>query len=596
MKKKKTIRGSIRSGNMMILGGGLVLTVFFTISLIVISVCQQNSVHYSEQLSKATDVIIEANNIFRTVDTIVYENDLSSKADLSTPNFDEFYIAAVGEKGTVASKVKSAKNLYDEFKSNATEALELNVTDNDRAKALCDDELTSSLNDLTDALHNTALSFKNMSEEAGNIVSTVIMNSALIGLVFLAGMLIFSLRISSRMANNISKPIITVTSWAETLSRGADHIKKADLGPEADIELVEIQRMVKAFTAMSDSNKENVDVVRRVAEGDMTAYVNIRSSEDSLGKSLYKMVQSNDIMFAQIAQIAKSVTVGTDSISEAAHHLADSCTEQATAVLDLQEEIKLTNELTKENAKNATYASELSNSIHNEIVLSKGKMQELLDAMKAISDASEKVSGVIANIESIAQQTNLLAINASIEAKTAGEAGKGFAVVASSVKDLADKSAVSATEINSLVDDTIAKAKRGSQISNETFAAFEQIIESLENVIEVSVKIAESGANQQENMEKIEHTINDISRVVSSNAATSEETAAMTVEISKSADVLKESMNQFNLRNREPGKPYIPPSKVNDKDFVRIATENYNKFLNSPEGRKIAMEMHTQKI
>lgn len=596
MKQPNTIRRSISRGNIMILAGGLVLTVFFTISLLYISICQKTSVYYSEQLAREADVIIEANNIFRSVDVVVFEPGNGTSVDLSTPDFNALYGAALNQNGTVASKIKSAKGTYDEFKAIASEVLQLNGTDKESAQEMCDDELSPALNRLTETLQETSALYKTLSEDSAAVVSEVITNSTIIGLVFLVAMLIYSIKVSNRMANKISKPIVTVASWAETLSMGADHIKKSELGPETDIDLVEIQRMVKAFTAMSDSIKENVDVVRKVADGDMTAYVNIRSSEDSLGKSLYKMVQSNDIMFAQIAQIAKSVTVGTESIAAAAHLLADSCTEQATAVLDLQEEIKLTNEMTKENAQHAAHANELSNSIHNEIVISKGKMQELLDAMKAISDASEKVSGVIANIESIAQQTNLLAINASIEAKTAGEAGKGFAVVASSVKDLADKSAVSATEINSLVDDTIAKAKRGSQISNETYEAFEKIIDSLENVIEVSVKIAESGANQQENMSKIAGTINEISRVVSSNAASSEETAAMTVEISKNADVLKESMNQFNLRHREPGKPYIPPAKANDKDFVRIATENYNKFLNSPEGRKIAQELNTEKI
>ena len=72
MKKNQSIRSSIRRGNMLILAGGLFLTVFFTACLIFIQVCQQTSVHYSDLLAKAADVIIEANNLYRNVDTVVY--------------------------------------------------------------------------------------------------------------------------------------------------------------------------------------------------------------------------------------------------------------------------------------------------------------------------------------------------------------------------------------------------------------------------------------------------------------------------------------------------------------------------------------------
>ncbi len=594
MAKEKTIRGSIRKGNMLILGGGLFLTVFFTACLIYVFISQQHAVHYSDNLAIASDSIIEADKLYREVDEIVYSASKATTADFSTPSFDSLCREAASDSKEISKELTSTQKKYEELKKAAQSVLKLNGESKTKAQSTIDSEVAPLLDELIDELHKMTRTYAEMTEQAGDEVSKAITVSIIIGIVFLIGMLIYSLKISSRMGRTIADPVVAVAEWAETLSTGADQIES--MHTSLNIDLSEIKRMVKAFTLMSEGIKDNVDVVRKVADGDMTAYVNIRSSKDSLGKSLYKMVQSNDIMFAQITQIADSVTEGTDSIASAARLLAESCTEQATAISNFQKDISETNALVKENAADAAQASVLSDSIRSEVVVSKEKMQELVAAMKAIYDASAKVSGVISNIESLANQTNLLAINATIEAKRAGEAGKSFAVVASSVKDLADKSAVSATQTKALIDDTIAKAKRGSQLSDETFATFGTIMETLEQITEVSGKIAESGAKQQANMSDIELQVDEISRAVSTNAASSEETAAMTVEISRNAEVLKASMKQFNLRNRTPGKPYIPPEKKNDAEFVRVATENYNKFLQSAAGKKIAKELNTDKI
>lgn len=590
--KQRSIRTHIRRGNRKILLGAVFLAMIYSACLIFIYVCQQSSVRYGNCEALASDSIIEVNSIFRSVDNAVYENDTTFRLTSIAPNFNKLYEASLLENGQVVQDVKNTKALYDKFFETCAKVIELNATDNEAAKDLCDEELSAGLDELSESLHTVSAAYVRMNSTASGIVISVITCSVLGGFFFLVVMAIYCVVISNKMTNSISVPVIEVAEWAEKLSKGSDDIGAADMHENPlMVSITEIHRMILAFTAMSKSIKENVDIVRKVSEGDMTAYVNIRSSEDSLGKSLYKMVQSNDIMFAQITQIADSVTNGTNAIAEAAQDLAESCTKQAEAIHTFREDIGTTNQLVRENAKDAENANKLSDMIRSEVVISKEKMQELVVAMKAIFEASKKISGVIGDIESIADQTNLLAINAAIEASRAGAAGKSFAVVASSVKQLAEKSTISAKQSKTLIDDTIAKANRGSQLSDETFTAFENIMETLEQIIDVSKKIATSGLNQQQNMEEIERSITEISDIVSANAASSEETAAMTNEITTNANVLKESMKQFNLRDRKPGKPYIPPEKANDLEFVRIATENYEKFARSPEGKRMLKEM-----
>lgn len=589
--KEKTIKGSIRKGYIQILVGAVTLTLLFTASLIFILVCAKSSLRYGTNQTLASDAIIEANNLYHLVDDKVFSNSIDN-FDISTPKFNSLYSAAMEEQGTVSNKAKTTKTEYDSFLNIANQILNVNSTDNEAAKAMVD-SLYAELNTLTGELQDISNSFANMNIQAGTIVKNVIVFSIIFGAAFIVILLVVAIIVANRMANSISDPIHAVTEWAEKLSIGGTNIDSSHVEKGKGIsQLHEIQRMVQAFTAMSDSIKENVNIVSKVAEGDMTAFVNIRSNEDMLGKSLYKMVQSNDIMFAEISQIADSVTEGTNSIASAAKYLADSCTKQATEIGNFRDDIAHTNALVKENAKDAQQAHELSNMIREEVGESKDKMQELVTAMKDIYEASAKVSGVINNIQSIADQTNLLAINASIEASRAGEAGKSFAVVASSVKDLAEKSGLAAIQTKTLINDTIEKATRGSQLSDETNESFESILVTLEQIIDVSQKIADSGINQQQNMSLIEESITEISNLVSANAASSEETAAMTHEITKSTEVLKSSMSQFHLRNRTPGKPYIPPEKKNDKEFVRIATANYEKFMASPQGHKMMHEFH----
>lgn len=384
--------------------------------------------------------------------------------------------------------------------------------------------------------------------------------------------------LGKKTAAKISKPISAVADWSHELSMGSSDAK-FEFANDARDNMTEIAIMIESFENMAANIQENVRVVQKVADGDMTAFVNIRSASDSLGKNLYRMVQSNDIMFAEISGIADSVAEGSENIAAASNSLADSCTMQAGAVKDFTETIKETNRFIIENSEKADSAIIVSDEIKNEIAVSTEKMSELLKAMHEIRISSEKVSDIIKTIDDIAGNTNLLALNASIEAARAGEAGKGFAVVANEVKDLAAKSADAAKESKALINDTIEKTALGDSISQETSDTFIQITESIERIIGIIEEISQSGVNQKEQMKITESTIGTISEAIEGNAAASEEAAASSDTLTNSAISLKEAMQKFNLRQRTEGQPYIPPEKKNDPEFIRVATANYQKAL-----------------
>lgn len=376
---------------------------------------------------------------------------------------------------------------------------------------------------------------------------------------------------SNKLATEIAEPVNAVAAWATELSLGSDEL----VFTNTSTNLKEINQMIEAFQVMAKGIEENIHVVSRVAEGDMTAFVNIRSSKDSLSKSLYKMVQTNDIMFNEITEIAQQVATGANDIASASMSLADSCTHQTQSISEFKEAVTESVDAINDNVDRIAKSKQLTDEIKQEVALSSDKMRQLLKAMEDISESSDKIYAVIKTIENIADQTNLLALNASIEAARAGEAGKGFAVVASEVGSLAAQSANAVEESRQLIEDTIHKANAGNVITNETSDSFNKIVESIETIYRFNDEMNQAGQTQKQHMSDIQNQIKDISDVIDMNAAISEETAASCDLLNDNADKLRQAMSKFNLRKREPGKAYIPPEKQGDEEFIKIAQSNY---------------------
>lgn len=382
-------------------------------------------------------------------------------------------------------------------------------------------------------------------------------------------------RYSGKLTEEIATPVNAVADWATELSLGSDKLEFNEKGTNIE----EINQMVEAFQVMAKGIEENVRVVQRVAEGDMTAFVNIRSSKDSLSKNLYKMVQSNDLMFNEITEIAQQVASGADDIANASNSLANSCTQQIQSISDFKDAVTETINLINENVERIGKSKELSGAIKDEVAISNEKMGQLIKAMEDISESSNKIFAVIKTIEEIADQTNLLALNASIEAARAGEAGKGFAVVASEVGSLAAQSANAVVESRQLIEDTIQKANIGNVITNETSETFNKIVESIDAIYRFNDEMNNAGQLQREQMIVIEKDIQGISDSVDTNAAISEETAASCDLLDANADRLRHAMGKFNLRKREPGKAYIPPEMQGDEEFKKKAQKNYDEAV-----------------
>lgn len=478
----------------------------------------------------------------------------------------------------IAHALDKIKIPHEQMHSYASEILQLAKTDQDAAYSRFLTQVKPLVSDVISGLETISSQYQSIAIDASADLEQMILTMLVVCLV--GALLGFAIAgfYGRRSAKQISGPVTAVADWTERLSMGAT---KIDFDPRLleENQDNEIGAMIRAFEKMVESVQENVRVVQRLAEGDMTVFVNIRSDEDSLGNNLYHLVQSNDFLLAKIIKIGLSVAESSRQIADASQILADTAMQQTAAAQQVTDSMEETRGLVRQNAEEMERATQISQIIRQNVQESNEKMSQLVKSVEDISKSSQKIANVIKLIDDIAFQTNILALNAAVEAARAGEAGKGFAVVADEVRMLALKSADAANESKDLIEATVRASADGSRISVEAFETFQNIVNDLDQITDVISGMSDSSERQENAIANIHVQIARIQESITSNAAVSEEAVATSHEMKDDAKLLEDEMKQFNLRQRQLGRAYIPPEKEGDKEFIREANANYQKAL-----------------
>ena len=284
---------------------------------------------------------------------------------------------------------------------------------------------------------------------------------------------------------------------------------------------------------------------------------NIRSRNDAmylgsfarLQEAMTKLSIAVSETMAQIDISADQVNSGGEQISSSAQALAQGSTEQASSVQELAATIGEISQAVNATAEHAQNAREDNQQSHDQIAICSQHMAELMEAMRAIEEKSLEISKVIKTIEDIAFQTNILALNAAVEAARAGNAGKGFAVVADEVRNLATKSQEASASTAILIEDTVKAVNEGSRLSVETDEALKEVVIRAQKVMDAVTRISNATEAQSKDVAQVSTGIDQISSVVQTNSATAEQSAAASEELSGQANVLKELVNRFTLRD-----------------------------------------------
>ncbi len=269
-------------------------------------------------------------------------------------------------------------------------------------------------------------------------------------------------------------------------------------------------------------------------------------------------------------------------VSSASQVLSQGASAQAAGIEETSSSLEEMSAMTKQNAANANVANDFVKEARTATEKGNSEMEKMTKAIDDIRKSSEETSRIIKTIDEIAFQTNLLALNAAVEAARAGEAGKGFAVVADEVRNLAQRSAEAARDTSEMIDKSIKRSNNGVEIAGEVVVSLQEISDRVKKVDELIDEIVLGSEEQAKGIEQISAAVNNMDKITQRNAASAEESAAASEELSAQAEELKDMVFDLialvgaNSKVREkaperpsPQKPSLQKSAKAEVESVR---------------------------
>ena len=294
----------------------------------------------------------------------------------------------------------------------------------------------------------------------------------------------------------------------------------------------------KMLTSIDDATSRISRVVTSYTNDDFTDYIKV---VDNYKDDMKLLMESINLLGKELGNSAKNNYDNGETLEESAstmtnsmNNLAEKANEQAASLEETAAALEEITSITRNNTQNATKMATLGQVVKKSVLTGEELASKTASSMDEINEKVKAINSAITVIDQIAFQTNILSLNAAVEAATAGEAGKGFAVVAQEVRNLANRSAEAAKEIKNLVEEANIKTNDGKLISSDMIEGYKELNKNISETINIIEDVSAASKEQMLGIEQINQTVNMLDRVTQENAFESNQIK----EISQSVSTL----------------------------------------------------------
>lgn len=367
-------------------------------------------------------------------------------------------------------------------------------------------------------------------------------SSILLFIIFGIAMLFFSVVMIILLNRTIALPLKQISNIATQISEGDLNVEISNVERKDEVGI-----LLQTFNRMINVLKKMSNAAQQIASGDLTGSIVPQSEKDILGNTFLQMINNlrritKDILDGVnlLGSSASEILAATTQVASGSAETASAISETTTTVEEVRQAAQLSSQKASRVSENAQQVSQVTQSGQKAVDETVNGMHNIQNQMEAVantivrlSEQSQQIGGIIASVTDVADQSNLLAVNAAIEAAKAGEHGKGFAVVAQEIKNLAQQSKQATIQVRNILNDvqkatsaavmateqTSKAVENGVKQSTQAGESIKKLAESSNKAVDAATQIVASSQQQVVGMDQIGLAMNNINQAGAENAA-----------------------------------------------------------------------------
>ena len=547
---KKSIKRSVGIRVAVALLAVLMFSVMMTVNILTIEGSQKQSASASDVLDRAQRAETAHYKWASNLSNALYAGtEFTGSIDPTTCVLGQWLY---GEAGTDNEKILQLRSqmepLHKELHQSATQVLGWLDSNPSRAQSYYQTTIQQNLTQLVGMLDQVVEESTQINDACTAQMQRTIVMMHITSIVGLSLSLIALISLILYVLGQIIRPILAITRGSEPLQEGNLTL---ELNYHSDNELGTLAETLRKSMERIEEYVADINrIMGELSEGNFNVHTSVPYIGDfkSIELSIDSFTGNISNAFGYIQQAEQRVSGNAEQLSSSSQSLAQGATEQASEIEGLYSTLDNLSKSAANNVRTASTAQEGARLTGEQVTISSHQMDEMVAAMKDITEASQQIGRIIATIENIAFQTNILALNAAVEAARAGAAGKGFAVVSDEVRSLATQSDQAAKATKELIENAVGATEKGSHIVDEVSRSLRKTMDLVMESNTAIGQIAEAVQSEAASIAQVTEGLGQISSVVQTNSASSEESAAVSAELFEQVHLLQDQVSRFRLK------------------------------------------------